>query len=306
MSTENLSGLTSAEVAQRVALGQVNRVKRSGLAEYPDIVRRNVLTLFNAMVVPAAVALFFLGRFNDALAVSGFAITNMLLGLVQEIRAKWHLERLALLAESRARVLRDGQVVEVHSSDVVVDDVLLLATGDSVLADGTLLQARFLEVDEALLTGESDPVSRQPGEQVLSGSFCVAGVGAYRADRVGAESFAQKTSSEARSYRYTASPLQQTINRLIQVLTAIAVVLCGLYVVLYFVGDEEQRTQADLVTMIAATITSMIPQGLVLMATLAFVLGAVRMSRRGAWCNGSMLSSRWRPSIPSAWTRPGH
>src|SRR2546430_779793 len=113
MRTENRTGLTAAEVAQRVALGQVNRVKRSDLAEYLGIVTRNVLTLFNAMVVPAALALFALEDYRGALAVSGFAVTNTLLGLIQEIRAKRHLEHLALLAESRARVVRDGQVAEV-------------------------------------------------------------------------------------------------------------------------------------------------------------------------------------------------
>lgn len=280
MKPANLCGLTSAEVAQRVAMGQVNRVQRSELAEYRDIVVRNVLTLFNAMVIPAAVTLFALGELKGALAVTGFALTNTLIGLVQEVRAKWHLEHLALLAESRARVLRAGQEVEVRSSEVVQDDVLLLAAGDSVLADGTILDAHFLEVDEALLTGESDPVPRRPGDPVLSGSFCVAGEGAYRADRVGAEAFAQKTSSEARSYRFTASPMQQSINRLIQVLSAAAVGLCGLYLALFFVGGE--LTEVELARRVAATITLMVPQGLVLMATLAFILGAVRMSRRGA------------------------
>ncbi len=282
MRMENRSGLTSAEVQQRVALGQVNRVKRSDLAEYLGIVARNVLTLFNAMVVPAAVALFFLRAVNDALAVSGFAITNTLLGLVQEIRAKRHLEQLALLTEGRARVVRDGTVVEIRSGDVVKDDVLLLSAGDSVLADGPLLEARFLEVDEALLTGESDPVPRQQGEQVLSGSFCVAGEGVYRADRVGAESFAQKTSSAARSYRPTSSPMQRTVNHLIQLLTIVAVALCGLYLGLFLLRGPEELPLAELVKMIAATITSMVPQGLVLMVTLAFVLGAVRLSKRGA------------------------
>ncbi len=129
------------------------------------------------------------------------------------------------------------------------------------------------------MTGESDPVPRRPGEPLLSGSFCVAGEGVYRAERVGAASFAQRTAHEARSYRYTASPIQDSINRLLRILTVAAVVLCGGYAVLYALGDI---TATDLVAMIAATITSMVPQGLVLMATLAFVLGAVRMSRRGA------------------------
>jgi cation-transporting P-type ATPase E len=274
------TGLTSAEVAERVARGQVNRVRRSDWAEYADIVRRNVLTLFNAMVVPAAVALFVLGDFRAAFAVSGMAVTNTVLGLVQEVRAKWHLDKLTLLAETKARVLRDARVREVPTGDVVLGDFLLLAAGDPVVADGPVQEARFLEVDEALLTGESDPVPRRPGDRLLSGSFCVAGEGSYRADKVGAESFAQRTAVEARAYRYTASPMQESIDRLIKILTALAVLLCLGYWGLYYLRDDIGKD--ELWQMIAATITSMVPQGLVLMATLAFILGAVRMTSRGA------------------------
>jgi cation-transporting ATPase E len=207
------------------------------------------------------------------------ALTNLLLGLVQEIRAKRHLDRLTLLAETRVRVVRDGQVQAIRSGDVVRDDVLLLSAGDTVVADGPVLESRFLEADEALLTGESDPVPRRPGETLLSGSFCVAGEGSYRAENIGAASFAQRTAGEARSYRYSASPIQRSINRLLIVLTSAAIALCLGYCKLYGLGNV---SQAGLWKMIAATITAMVPQGLVLMTTFAFVLGAVRMSQRGA------------------------
>ena len=272
-------GLTSAEAAQRAARGEGNRVRRDDRAEYLSIVLRNILTLFNALVAPAAGALFLLREYGDALAVSGMALTNLLLGLVQEIRAKRHLDRLTLLAEARVRVLRDGCAKEISSGDVVRGDLLLLAAGDTVVADGTVVEARFLEIDEALLTGESDPVPRHPGEQVLSGSFCVAGEGGYRAERVGVESFVQRTAGEARSYRYSSSPIQHSINRLLALLSAAAVLLCLGYLPLYRWGSLAPN---DLWKMIAATITSMVPQGLVVMTTFAFVLGAVRMSRRGA------------------------
>jgi cation-transporting P-type ATPase E len=273
------SGLTAVEVAERTARGDINRVPRSDRAEYLAILVRNLFTLFNSLVTPAAVALFLLGEYGDALAVSGMALTNLFLGLIQEVRAKRHLDRLTLLTETRVRVLRDGQIQEIPSGDVVLEDVLLLSAGDTVVADGAVLESRFLEVDEALLTGESDPVQRHPGEPLLSGSFCVAGEGSYRAERIGIESFAARTSNEARSYRYSASPIQHSINRLLVVLTAAAIVFCLGYGVLYVLGDV---SRAGLWKMIAATITSMVPQGLVVMATFAFVLGAVRMSRRGA------------------------
>src|SRR5262249_18272675 len=161
--------------------------------------------LFNALIVPAAIALFLHDDPKPAFTVCGMAGTNLLIGLVQEIRAKRHLDRLSLLAGGTVRVHRDGRTDEGPTGEVVKDGGVVLRAGDAVPADGVILEAMFLEVDEALLTGESDPVPRKPGERLLSGSFCVAGEGAYRADRVGAESFAQRTATEARYYRFTAS-----------------------------------------------------------------------------------------------------
>jgi cation-transporting ATPase E len=278
------TGLTSAEAAERRRRGLVNRTPRSDWRAYLNILSRNLFTWFNAMVTPAAIALFALQEYQGGIAVSGMAIVNSALGLVQEIRAKHHLDKLALLVETRARVLRDGQVQEIHSGDVVQEDVILLSAGETVVADGPVVEASFLEIDEALLTGESDPVRRQPGDMLLSGSFCVAGEGCYRADRVGLAAFANHTSVEARAYHYAASPLTRVVNRLIQILSLTAIALCLLYTAAFLVegfpGDIDHERRY--VRMVAATITSMVPQGLVLTATLSFTLGAVYMSRRGA------------------------
>src|SRR3954454_18406769 len=129
-------GLTAAEVAERVRRGQVNRATRSHRAEYWDILSRNLFTLFNALVVPAAVALFLLGEWRGAVAVSGLAVLNSAIGLAQELRAKWHLDCLALLAEPQARVLRDGRALTIPAGAVVRDDHVLLSAGEAVLADG--------------------------------------------------------------------------------------------------------------------------------------------------------------------------
>lgn len=272
-------GLASAEVADRIDRGQVNRERRSAWSDYRDIVARNLFTLFNALVVPAAVALALLGEHRGAIAVSGMAVVNLTLALVQEVRAKRHLDRLALLAEARARVLRDGTARELPAGEVVLDDLVLLAAGDTVVADGQLLEADYLEVDESLLTGESDPLPRRAGDRLLSGSTCLAGRGLYRVQRVGGESHAQRTAAEARQYQHAASPLQQDIDRLIRLLTATAIALCVFYLVLFRLRGFPVTS---LVQMVAATVTSLVPQGLVLMTTLAFTLAAVRMSRRGA------------------------
>jgi cation-transporting ATPase E len=288
MNESALQGLTSVDVAQRIARGEVNRVPRSDWIEYRAIIARNVLTLFNALVVPAAIALFFLHEYAGAWSVSAMALINSVMGLVQEIRAKRQLDKLAILAETRARVVRDGSPTTVPSSAVVKDDLILLCAGEPIVADGTVVESRYLEVDEALLTGESDPLPRRIGDRVLSGSFAVAGDGAYRAEKVGAQAFAQQTTIEARAYRYAAGPMQKTLDALIKLLTAVVVFFCAIYVLFFFIqsgrSEEEERQDRErrLATSTAATVTSVVPQGLVPMATLAMILGAVRMARRGA------------------------
>lgn len=272
-------GLTSAEVAARVARGLVNRLPSSQRREYIDIFRRNLVTVFNALVAPAAVVLFLLEEYPAAWAVSAMALINSGVGLFQEVRAKRHLDRLTLLSEARVRVVRDGAEKEVLARDVVQDDHLLLATGDAVIVDGVLRTAQFLEIDEALLTGESDPVPRHVGERILSGSFCVAGEGSYQAERVGPTTFANETAATARRYRYVGSPLQRIIDRLIRILTGATLALCGLYLLLYVLHELSGK---DLVRMVAATVTLLVPQGLVLTSTMALLLGAVHLSSRGA------------------------
>jgi cation-transporting ATPase E len=279
MSQPAPAGLTSAEVAERVRAGQVNRTPRRDWADYAAIASRHLFTLFNLMVAPAAVALFVLGEWQAGIAASGMAIVNTAIGLFQEVRAKRHLDKLAILTENKARVVRDGESREIPASEVVLGDCLRLQTGDAIVADGAVLAANFLEVDEALLTGESDPVRRKEGDRLLSGSVCVAGDGWYRADKVGSEAFAQGISAQARRYSYSSSPMTAVINLIIKVLSFTAIALCVLYFALYFL----HYVNADaLVLMVAATITSMVPQGLVLTATVSFTLGALVMSRRGA------------------------
>jgi cation-transporting ATPase E len=237
------------------------------------------------MVVPAAAALFSLkDQTQAAIAVSGMAIVNTAISLFQEIRARIQLDKLAILVETKARVLRDGQEQSIPADDVVQGDTVLIRTGEAVVADGPVIEAQFLEIDEALLTGESDPVRRHAGEPLLSGSFCVAGEGAYRADKVGPASFAQSTSSQARHYHTVASPMTRVINRLVQILSYSAAALIVLFTVAYWMDDSPRSHQreSDYVRRVAATITSLVPQGMVLTATISFSLGAIYMGRRGA------------------------
>src|SRR5262249_5027815 len=169
-------GLTAAEVAQRVRAGQVNVVDEHTSRTFAEIVRANVLTRFNAILATAFVLILIFGEGQDALF--GFVLLfNILIGVIQEYRAKRTLDRLAVLNAPRARVVRDGNVQEIAVSQVVIDDLCELRAGDQVPADGVLRAVDGLELDESLLTGESDPVSPGDGDEVLSGSIAVAGQG---------------------------------------------------------------------------------------------------------------------------------
>jgi cation-transporting ATPase E len=277
--SEVIQGLTSAEVQDRVIRGQVNRVPSSIFADYAAILRRNLLTLFNLLVIPPAIGLFAVGEIRGGIALSGMALATSALGLIQEIRGRRLLRRLALLQMRQVRVLRDGKIIDIRPSDVVQDDVLPLQAGETVVADGPVLQADYLELDESLLTGESEPHPHQAGETLLSGSACVSGTGYYRATSVGRQAFAQQITLQATDYRHALIPFQRALNRFLNSLTVIAIALCILYLALS--GPLAFR-RSELFLMIGATITSMVPQGLILLASLAFTLSAVRLSMRGA------------------------
>jgi cation-transporting P-type ATPase E len=279
MSAEIRRGLTAEDAEERHRRGQSNRPSRADSRQYAQIVSRNLFTLFNAIVVPAAIVLLLLHDSRGAIAVSGMAIVNTVIGLLQEIVTKRRLEKLVILAEPKVRVLRDGSEQGIAAREVVLGDYLLLAPGDMVVADGLLLESTYLEMNEALLSGESDPIRRNEGDKVLSGSFCVTGEGIYRADGVGDKTYASQIASQARDYRYVSSPLTRVINRLIGWLTLTAIGLSAMSVALCIL---RVLSKTEAVQMVAATITSMVPQGMVLTATIAFTLGAVRMSGRGA------------------------
>lgn len=279
MTTDPVAGLSSAEAAARAARGESNRTRGPALADYAAIGRRHLVTVFNLVVAPTAVMLFAYGEWRAALSVTVTALANTAIGLAQELRAKWQLDRLAILTACRAVVVRDGTPVEVAADDVVRGDLIVLRAGDTVVADGPVADAHYLEVDEALLTGESDPVRRRAGDRLLSGSVCVTGEGRYVAERVGRGAFAQSVAADAKRYSYTTSPMTRALNRIVTALSAVALALCALYAVLYALGH---LTAERVFLMIAATVISMVPQGLVLTATVSFTIGAVVVGRRGA------------------------
>src|ERR1700682_4604145 len=211
-------GLTASEVAERVARGEVNVVEQHTSRSLATIIRANVFTRFNAILGTLFVVVLLTGHWQDGLF--GFVvILNSLIGIVQEYRAKRTLDRLALLNAPRAHVRRDRESVDIAVGDVVLDDIVELKAGDQVPADGKVIEAEGLEIDESLLTGESDAVVKAVGDEVLSGSIVVSGRGAFQGTGVGANSYAHKLATEARRYTVTKSELTIGINRLLKYLS---------------------------------------------------------------------------------------
>ncbi|MCR2828479.1 P-type ATPase, partial [Microbacterium sp. zg.Y909] len=209
-----VSGLTAQEVRQRVAAGQTNAYQEHTSRSAWSIIRANVLTLFNALVLSCFTLLLVIGRWQDALFGLS-ALANTVIGSVQEFRAKAALDRLALLNAPTARVRRDGTEATVAVGDVVLGDLLVLRAGDQIPADAEVIDLDGLQVDESLLTGESEPVDKTAGDRVLSGSVIVEGSGLARVDRVGAESFANSLTDEAKRFSLVASELRSSIDRVL-------------------------------------------------------------------------------------------
>jgi cation-transporting ATPase E len=270
-------GLSSAEAARRLEQRGPSQPAVGGLT-YRAIIRRNLLTLFNFVLAACAVALIATGQLADLL-FAGVLVVNSGIGIVQEVRAKRALDRLALLAAPRARVVRDNAERVVGVDDVVVGDAIVLRPGDQVVADGRLLEARGLQVDESILTGESDPDARRAGDELQSGSFCVAGSGVYEAERVGADAYANELTGVAREDRRELSPLQLAINRLLRLMVALMIPISAL--LLYALRAHDVPTREAVSTAVAG-IVSLVPEGLVLLASLVFAVAAARVGRRGA------------------------
>jgi cation-transporting P-type ATPase E len=271
-----LTGLTARQVAERVAAGNANEVPVQSSRSLGAIVRANVFTWFNGVIGSLFVVMLVVGPVQDALF--GFVIlANALIGIVQERRAKRTLDALAIVGEARPRVRRDGAEAPIPAADIVQDDLVLLAAGEKIPVDGVAVQAEALEVDESLLTGEADPVVKAPGDEVLSGSFVVAGTGAMRATRVGAHSHAAKLAAEAQEFTLVHSELRDGINRIIKYL-AFLLVPAGLLQIIVQAGISHGTR--DGISRAVAGIVPMVPEGLVLLTSVAFAVGVVRLGRR--------------------------
>ncbi|MFF7312809.1 HAD-IC family P-type ATPase [Streptomyces sp. NPDC008137] len=275
--TSPVTGLTGAQVAERVARGEVNDVPVRSSRSTVDIVRANVFTRFNAIIGILWLIMLVVAPIQDSLF--GFVIlANTGIGIVQEWRAKKTLDSLALIGEVRPTVRRDGAATRISTSEIVLDDLIEIAPGDKVVVDGVCAEADSLEIDESLLTGEADPVVKRPGDQVMSGSFVVAGGGAFQATKVGREAYAAQLAEEASRFTLVQSELRSGISTILKyvtwmmVPTAIGLVVSQLFVKENAFDDSVARTVGGIVPMV--------PEGLVLLTSVAFAIGVIRLGRK--------------------------
>ncbi|MFC9503543.1 cation-translocating P-type ATPase [Streptomyces sp. NPDC057002] len=271
------TGLTSAQVAERVAAGRVNDVPTRSSRSIGEIVRSNLFTRINAIIGVLFVIIMIVGPVQDGL-FGGVILANTLIGIIQEVRAKRTLDQLAIVGESRPRVRRDGQRVTLRASEIVMDDVIELGQGDKIVVDGTVTTAENLEVDESLLTGEADPVVKRPGDAVMSGSFVVAGSGAFTATRVGREAYASQLAEEARRFSLVNSELRNGIDRILKFVTY-AIVPAGISLIItqFMVNDDDLP---EAIRRMVGGLVPMVPEGLVLLTSLAFAVGVVRLGKK--------------------------
>jgi cation-transporting ATPase E len=272
----DVAGLTSAEVERRIAAGQGNHDQRPTSRTVGAILRANLFTRFNAIIIVLCALVIVFGAPPDAL-FGLVVVVNSGIGVVQELRARRTLDRLAVLGAEPVRVRRDGAETTVPPHEVVLDDVVLLAAGDRVPVDGQVLVADQVEIDESLLTGESDPVAKDVGEAVLSGSFVVAGSVAIRTTAIGNEGYAAQLVTEASRFRASSSELLSGIDRFLRYVTWLIVPVGVLLILSQLLGDQGF---AHAVVASVAGVVPMIPEGLVLMTSIAFTVGVLRLGRR--------------------------
>ncbi|WSB38711.1 cation-translocating P-type ATPase [Streptomyces scopuliridis] len=271
------SGLTAAEVARHIARGEVNDVPVRSSRSLSEIVRANVFTRFNAIIGVLWAIMFFVAPIQDTLF--GFVIiANTGIGIIQEWRAKRTLDGLAVIGEAKPTVRRDGVAAEISTSEIVLGDLIELGPGDKVVVDGEMVEADSIEVDESLLTGEADPVLKRPGDQVMSGSFVVVGGGAFRATKVGRDAYAAQLAEEASRFTLVDSELRNGISTILKYVTWMMIpTALGLII------SQLVVKQTDFKNSIARTvggIVPMIPEGLVLLTSVAFAIGVIRLGRK--------------------------
>ena len=271
-----MTGLTNEEVQERIAQGQVNNNENPNTRTYKQIILENTLTFFNFLNLVLLVLVLLVGSYKNSMFV-GIIFINTVIGIIQEIRAKKTIDKLAILTESKTVVLREGKKWKISTEKLVLDDLIFLKAGEQVPADAKILEGS-LEVNESLLTGEADNLPKNTGDELFSGSFVTAGQACCQIIHVGSDNYASRITSEAKEFKRHNSELRNSLNAILKVISIIIVPLGAMlfYKQYYFVGDNIRDSVVNMV----AAVLGMIPEGLVLLTSVALTLGALKLAQK--------------------------
>ena len=271
------AGLSDAEVAVRVARGQTNDVPSRASRSVGEIVRANVLTRINAILGVLFLIVLATGSLINGL-FGLLIVANSAIGVIQELRAKKTLDNLAIVSQAKPCVRRESGTRELPPNEVVLDDIIEIGPGDQIVVDGEVLESAALEIDESLLTGEADAIAKSCSYAVMSGSFVVAGTGAYRATKVGREAYAAKLAEEASKFTLVRSELRSGIDMILRFITYL-LVPAGVLIIYTQLFLTNVGWRESVLRMVGALVP-MVPEGLVLMTSIAFAVGVIRLGRR--------------------------
>lgn len=271
-----MTGLTNEQVQERIAEGKVNVNENPNTRTYKQIILENTLTFFNFLNIALLVLVLFVRSYKNSMFM-GIILINTVIGIIQEIRAKKTIDKLAILTESKTVVLREGKKWSISTEKLVLDDLIFLKTGDQVLADVKVLEGT-VEVNESLLTGESDNLSKSQGDELFSGSFVTSGEACCQVIHVGKDNYASQITSEAKEFKRHNSELRNSLNAILKVISIIIVPLGAMlfYKQYMIVGD----TLKDSVVNMVAAVLGMIPEGLVLLTSVALTLGSMVLATK--------------------------
>ena len=273
-----MRGLTSEEVRREIAAGHINDTEIRTGRTYTQILVKNALTPFNCILFVLGALLLLCGNLVSAVSATGIIIVNIFVSTIQEMRAKRRLDKIALLTRPKATVLRDGEERVVQQTEIVLNDVVVLRSGDQALVDGELLECRSLEMDESLLTGESSSVRKEAGDQILSGSVCLAGEGFYKVTAFGEDTYASRLLSSAKKMTKKKTPLEMETSSITQILMGIAgfLMVVSLVVEILIRHNSWEHTLELFVVCL-----DIVPIALFLLITLTYMIAAVRMADKG-------------------------
>ena len=278
MEEKQFHGLSSAEVEERVRMEHTNRTNTSASKSVSDIVKEHSLTYFNFLNLFLAVLVALTGQFKN-MTFMGVIIINTAIGIVQELKVKKLIDQISVMTVSRTKVIREGVTKEIDVNDVVIDDVILVESGEQVCADCRLLDGTGVEVNESMLTGESRPVKKQTGDELMSGSYLVSGSGVAKVFHVGENNYAATLARKARIKKRASSQMQEIIKKIIKI---DGVLLIPVGILLYLSQKGIAETTSDAIVNTVAGVIGMIPEGLVLLTSISFVLGVGRLARKKA------------------------